>query len=199
MKRGVVIILTLVAFVAVSCAPLQEHKGAAAGAAIGATMGAITGSAVAQKRRGLEGAIIGGTAGAIVGGLIGHYAYDVRRSQAETNAMYGYQGNGITARIENVNIEPRYALPGGTIDTFLTYAVLAPQNQVVRVKEVRELWYGSQFFGRPETVVDRPGGTFQSNTPIVMPADAPRGTYTIRFMVEIDTQRDYRDMTFILR
>jgi len=190
------IILSFIAFV--SCATLEEHKGAATGAAIGAGLGGLIGHAVAPGGRGLEGAIIGGLAGALLGGAVGHYAFDTQKTQAETNKTYGYTSDKGSVMIEQVNVVPKTVKPGTRIDTSMTYAVLTTSNEIVRVKEIREIFFGANLWGNPETTVERTGGTYQSNIPITLPADAKKGTYTVRYTVQTDSSKDTRETTFVV-
>jgi len=197
MKKPFVMFIILSFLTLSSCATLEEHKGAATGAAVGAGLGGLIGAAVAPGGHGLAGAIIGGLAGGLIGGAVGHYAFDTKRTQTETNKAYGYTPDkGSSVRIESIDVKPKTVKAGGKLDTNLTYAVLTPSNEGVNIKEIREIWYGDSLWGNPETTVSRQGGTYQSNIPIFLPSDIKKGTYKVRYIVQTDFSKDMREASF---
>lgn len=191
------VVFTIFAFMSmVSCATLEEHKGATTGGAVGAGLGGLIGAAVAPGGHGLQGAIIGGLAGAILGGVVGHYAFDTKKTQADTNKTYAYNDSNVTVRIETIDVQPKKVKAGEKVDLSLTYAVLTTSNGVARVREIREIWIGDNQFGNPETTVERKGGTYESNIPIFLPKDAQKGTYKVRYIVQTDYSKDTRETSF---
>jgi hypothetical protein len=197
--RSFSVLLILFAFLFSSCETLNKHEGATTGATVGAGVGAVIGAVAAPKGKELEGAIIGGVAGALIGGTIGHYAYDVKRNQVETNKLYGFSGKELVARIEEVSVFPKSAKPGQSIKTEMTYAILTTSSSPVRVREKREIYYMGELWGNPEVTVERRGGTYVSDLPIILPKDLKRGTYRVRFVVETENSRDTREETFVVQ
>lgn len=195
MKR-VFLVFTIFAFLfTASCATVEEHPGAATGAGVGGVTGAVIGGLTG----GTKGAVIGGLIGVLAGGAVGHYAYDKRKSQAETNKTYGYSGTAAQVRIESVQAVPGTVKAGGKVDLNGTYAVLTNSNQAVSVREAREIYYGDNLWGNPEVTENRQGGTYQSTIPIVLPKDAKKGTYKVRYIVESGTAKDVREATFTVQ
>lgn len=202
--KKVVSLLVLGAFTTfcfASCASLEGHHGAATGAAVGAGAGALVGAAAASEGKGVQGAIIGGLIGGLIGGAVGHYAYDRKKTQAETNKTYGYtqQNQGVSVRIEGVEVKPKTLKPGQKLDMNLTYAVLTQTQDPVFVRETREIFSGDTLWGNPETTVERTGGTYVSTVPVFLPNDMKKGTYRIRFTIESSGARDTRETTFTVK
>lgn len=199
MKRVILVILVLSVIFVTSCETLEKHKGATTGAAIGAGTGALVGAILAPEGKEKEGAILGGLFGALVGGALGHYAYDVKRDQKETNSLYQYRETSPQVRIEEANIIPKVARQGDRIVTRFSYAVLTTKDEPVRVREKREIYFMDQLWGNPEVVVSRAGGTYVSELPIILPRDAKKGTYRVRFIVQSETSQDMREETFTIQ
>lgn len=198
MKKLCVIVTIFIFMTVASCATLEEHKGAASGGAIGAGLGGLIGAAVAPGGHGLQGAIIGGLAGAILGGAVGHYGFDKKKTQVETNNTYAYNDANVTVRIETVNVHPKKVKAGEKVDLDMTYAVLTTSEGIARVREIREIWIGDNQFGNPETTVEHKGGTYQSNIPIFLPKDAQKGTYKVRYIVQTEYSKDTRETSFVV-
>jgi hypothetical protein len=204
MKVKIISIVTILSFVfgILGCATIpEEHKGAATGAAVGGATGAIAGGILAHSGAKTETAILGGLAGALVGGLIGHYAYDAKRSREETAQKYNYQSSmGTMVRIENVSLTPSTVKPGGQVDLQVTYAVLgtSPDSQI-NITEIREIKQAGELVGKPEVNVIRGGGTYSSNVPLFLPANAKTGTYSVITTVQSQTAKDSREMFFTVK
>ncbi len=60
------------------CATVERNPGAATGAGVGAAAGAATGAAAGHSA---GAAVAGGVLGGAAGAAIGHYGYDVRHNQ----------------------------------------------------------------------------------------------------------------------
>jgi len=204
MKYKLVAIITILAFLAVGlfgCASVpEEHKGAATGAAVGGATGAVAGALLGGKGSKTEAAIIGGLAGALVGGSIGHYAYDQKRTKAETDQKYGYQSSmGTMVRIEDASAVPTTVKPGDKIDLNATYAVLASTDSDISITETREIKMGNELIGKPEVNVTRRGGTYTSTIPIFLPSDAKPGTYSVITTVQSQTAKDSKETFFTVQ
>jgi hypothetical protein len=196
MKRVFSLLVVVVFLFTASCATIpEEHKGAATGAGIGAATGAVIGGLAG----GTKGAVIGGLLGVLAGGAVGHYAYDKKKTQVQTNKDYGYTGSGAQVRIESAQASPTKVKPGDKVDLNCTYAVLTNSNEAVNVREAREIYYGDSLWGNPEVREDRQGGTYQSGIPIVLPGDAKKGTYKVRFIMEAGSSKDVRETSFTVQ
>jgi len=195
--------LTLVAFVTVfmGCASIpEEHKGAATGAGIGAATGAIAGALLGSKGAKTEMAVLGGVIGALAGGAIGHYAYDTKRTQQETEKQYDYQpAQGTLLRLESVSVEPSTASAGKQVAFLATYAVLTPTSgSEISITEIRELWFKNELVGKPEVKVTRTGGTYTSKVPMTLPADAKSGTYRVVTTIQSGTIKETKETYFVI-
>lgn len=197
MKAVIWFLLATSCFILCSCETVEQHKGAATGAALGAAVGGIVGAAAAPEGKKTESAIVGAVVGGILGGAVGHYTYDVKRSKEETDRVYGYDASlGVRVGIEGVEVVPTRVRPGERLDTFLTYVVLTPGKEFVEVKEIREILFGSETWGRPEVQLRRQAGTYRSALPIFLPKDMKKGTYRVRFVVETQGSKDVREAVF---
>jgi len=174
----------------------EQHKGAATGGAVGAVAGAAVGAAVSDSK--VQGAIIGGLIGGLVGGAIGHYAYDKKKTRDETAQTYGYEPKkGGMIRIEEVFTQPKAVLPGNEVKLGATYALLDPDpNAKISVTEIREILYQNELVGKPETTVSHIGGTYSTNVPLYLPANAKKGTYRVITTVKTAVAQDSKEMTF---
>jgi len=184
-----------------SCATLEEHKGAAIGAGVGAAAGAVVGGVAGHHGHKTETAIIGGLVGGLIGGVVGHYAYDVKRNREQTVQKYNYQeSTGTMIRIEEVSVAPDTIYPGDKVDLRATYAVLASDpNTEVNITEIREIRHGEELVGRPEVNVTRKGSTYSSNLPLFMPKDAKQGAYRVITTIQTQYAKDSRETTFYVK
>ena len=201
MARRIIAVTVIVMFLAalVGCESIpQEHRGAAAGAGIGAAAGTVGGIVFGQ---GVGAAVAGGLIGALVGGVIGHYAYDKQKSQEATAKEYNYQpASGELVRIESAGATPAKVAPGGKVDMNLTYAVLTPDPKAIaNVQEVREIRHNGELVGRPTVNVQREGGTYTSDIPLTLPADAKKGAYTVLTTVSTGQASDSRQTSFTVQ
>lgn len=194
---ALLVCLCLVSLVACETMPegLERHKGAAGGAAAGAAGGAIIGGVAGGTR----GAIIGGLLGALAGGAVGHYAYDQKRNQAQTNQAYKYDDPQASVRVESVSVAPTRPRRGERVNLDFSYAVLTTSQNPVSVRETREITYNNAVWASPEVEVERVGGTYRSSVPIFIPNDAKLGTYRVRFITETGRTKDVRESSFTVR
>ncbi len=162
---------------------VRENRGTAIGAGAGAVGGAAAGAILGGKR----GAIAGGLLGALAGGIVGRYYDEKEKSLAQAQADHGYAADQRTRlKIESVRANPAALSPGETVNIHLTYAVLAPQEDVlVPVRETRQIFHDGKSVGETAIDVERRGGTWRSTVPITLPDDAAAGNYTVAASVEI--------------
>jgi uncharacterized membrane protein len=203
MKYKIVSIVTILSFMVVlfGCASIpEEHKGAATGAAVGGATGAVAGAVLGGKGSKTETAILGGLAGALIGGLVGHYAYDQKKTKDETAQKYGYQSSmGTVLRIEDVAAMPTAVKPGDKVDLKVTYAVLEAADKDINITETREIKMGSELVGKPEVNVTRRGGTYSSTVPIFLPTDAKTGTYSVVATIQSQSAKDSKETFFTVK
>lgn len=198
MKSRIFAIIVLITFLAACASIPAEHKGATTGAAVGATTGAVAGALLGSKGAKTETAIIGGLVGALVGGAIGHYTYDVKRSQQETAQRYDYQSSmGTMIRIEETSVSPENVLPGGKVDLKATYALLGTSTgESISVTEIREIRHNGELLGKPEVNVTHSGGTYTSTVPLILPDNAKKGVYTVATTIQTPSAKDTAETTF---
>jgi outer membrane lipoprotein SlyB len=156
----------------------QTAVGAGAGAAGGALIGGLAGST--------QGAVIGGLSGVLVGGAIGALLDRQQRTREATMVNVAYsQEQGQLVRIEAVDINPPTIRPGETVNVNVQYAILTPQGTApVRVREVRQLFFGGELVGNPVVQIERTDGTYWSTLPIRLPASAAPGRYDVVVGIE---------------
>lgn len=196
MNKNRMFVLPLFLALTASCASLQDDtKGTKREASLRLLAATNERSAV-----GGEIPITGGLTGAMAGGTMGYYAYDIRRTQTETNKEYGYaHDRGTAARIESATVRPRFTQPGDRVDLTVTYVVLTHSSEPTVVREIREIWYGGNLWGSPEVQVERTGGTYDSTIPLYLPDDLRPGTYKVRYIVQTPTSRDVRETNFTVQ
>ncbi len=204
MYRKIISIIAILTFLAgfFGCASLtEEHKGAATGAGVGAATGAVAGALLGSKGSKTEMAILGGLAGALAGGLIGHYAYDQKRTRDETAQKYNYEpSQGKLLRIEDVSVVPAAARPGDTIEMRMTYALLGVgSGKEADISEIREIRYAGEMYGRPQINVSRADGTYSTSIPITLPYDAKKGKYNVITTVQSSYASDSKEVSFQIR
>jgi len=195
---SVFVILTF--FAAVSgCATFgEEHKGAATGAGVGAATGAVAGALLGSKGAKTEMAILGGLAGALAGGLIGHYAYDQKRTKDETAQQYDYNASqGPLLRIEDVSAVPASVKRGDTVEMKMTYALLGVgSGKEAAITETREIRYEGEMYGKPQINVSRTDGTYVTSIPLHLPNDAKKGKYRVISTVQSPYASDSKEVSF---
>ncbi len=198
MRLRICSILTAFVLVAslLSCSSIPEnYRGTATGAGVGGATGALAGAALGRST---GSTVLGGLMGALVGGAVGHYAYDMKRSGAETAQKYNYQpSSGTVLRMEEASATPQTVSPGGTVNLTMTYAVMTPSaDSQVNVTETRVIKVNDQVVGQPQVNVDRKGGTYTSSVPITLPSTAQKGTYTVSETIQAGNATDTKQATF---
>jgi surface antigen len=201
-RIAALITLTTFALAATGCVTVpEEHSGAAKGAGIGAATGAVAGAILAGEGSRTKGAILGGLAGALLGGVIGNYTVDKKKTAQETTSKYAYQpASGTMVRIENSLATPAVVSPGATVNLEATYAVMAPSSDTqVAITESREVTLNSQLVGNPEVNVSHNSGTYQTSVPLILPADAKKGTYRVITTIKTASGKDSRETSFTVQ
>jgi hypothetical protein len=200
MCRKIVSLVVILTFMAgtVGCTTFgQEHQGAATGAGAGAIVGATAGALLGASGAKTEMMIVGGLIGALAGGLIGHYAYDQKKSEAETAKAYHYKpSQGTVLRVESASVVPKTVNAGETVKIKMTYALLGAGSSGADVSEIREIRYKGELFGKPEVNVTREDGTYSSSIPITLPSDAQKGKYSVVVKVRTANVSDSKETVF---
>ncbi len=204
MKKSWLAIITVALFLfgIAGCASIpKEHEGAGKGAGIGAATGALAGAVLAGEGSRTEGAILGGLVGALIGGVIGNYTIDQKKSAEETASSYKYQSSmGTMIRIESNSADPYAVRPGGKVDLLTTYAVMAPNSYTsVMVTESHEIRHNNELVGKPTLNVNHKAGTYSSNIPLYLPANAKVGTYQVITTISTGAGSDSRETSFIVQ
>ena len=198
-KRGLSLLLAIIlAVYTAGCASMEGHEGAAVGAGAGAATGAVAGALIGK---GAGAVVVGSLLGALAGGAVGHYAYDQKKSREQTAKDYNYgDSQGMVLRIESVSVSPTEVSPGGEVQLSMTYAVLTPgQASNTPITEIREITHLGQIVGKPQVQVSHPNGTFTSTVPLRLPAEAARGEYIVKSVVESVGTSDVRENRFMVR
>jgi len=199
MKFIAVVLCVTVLSLPLGCANvMEEHRGAAVGAGAGGAVGGVMGAVIGH---GTGAVVVGALAGALLGGAIGHFGYDQERTREQTAKNYSYkESQGTVLRIESLKATPAAVRPGEAVELKMTYAVLhdSPSTKVA-LTEIREITYKGELVGRPEVKVEHSDGTYTTSIPLKLPSSAQKGTYKVKGMVESQSAKDAREITFTVR
>jgi hypothetical protein len=171
---------------------IRDHPQTAAGAGVGAAGGAVVGGLAG----GTKGAVIGGLLGALAGGAIGNYVERREATLPQTASTPPSTGgttisvprptvprtntNGAAVvRVDQVQAQPSLLRPGDTVNLNATYTILSPSEQLVAVRETREVRLNGELVANPAVEVARQTGTYSSALPITLPANARTGRYDV--------------------
>jgi hypothetical protein len=179
---------------------IRDHPQTAAGAGIGAAGGAVVGGLAG----GTKGAVVGGLLGALAGGAIGNYverrettppqsgswpqtasAPQPASSPSSTVSTPGpaapraHTNGAVVVRMDQVQVQPALVRPGDTVTLNATYSVLSPPNQLVAVREIREIRLNGELVANPSVNAARQTGTYSTALPITIPATASIGKYEV--------------------
>jgi outer membrane protein OmpA-like peptidoglycan-associated protein len=176
----------------------EQQTGAVTGAGIGAVLGGITGAAVAKHDRAL-GAAIGAAAGAAVGGLVGWQIGEYRANKIKEGPQAAVEKKyvpeqGVVAKIDSTGATPAQLKPGDQIILKTVYTVLTPPQQgAVAVKEVRTIRFNNESMGQFERTTNLSAGSYATEQPLTLPADAAPGTYMVETIVVPVVEKSTKD------
>ncbi len=178
----------------------EQNKGAIIGGTTGAVAGGIIGGVIGHQTGNTgAGVVIGALLGGLTGAAVGHYGYDQKRTEEQAQAQYNYdynQSQSNLVRIESSSATPDRVYPGDTVNLNATYTVLGPQGTEMDVTETREVRLNGELQGKPQVTVRRRGGTYESKVPLILPQDAPRGTYIVTTTIQSGQSSDTRETRF---
>jgi FtsP/CotA-like multicopper oxidase with cupredoxin domain len=163
---------------------IRDHPQTVAGAGVGAAGGAVVGGLAG----GTKGAVIGGLLGGLAGGAIGNYVERREAALPETvstpqtvsvpPSTTGTTGAAVV-RVDQVHAQPLVVRPGDTVTLNATYTILSPLNQLVTVRETREVRLNGELVANPAVDVARQTGMYSSALPITLPTNARTGRYEV--------------------
>ena len=192
---------------------IRDHPQTAAGAGVGAAGGAVVGGLAG----GTKGAVVGGLLGALAGGAIGNYIErreaSVPQTSSTTPPTTTPSTSGSTVgvpstttsptssraslvRVDRVQAQPAQLRPGDTVNLDATYTVLSSSDQVVPVRETREVRLDGELVANPAVDVTRQTGTYSSAVPITLPATARAGKYEVTTTVASGDRRSTSTTSF---
>lgn len=196
---------------------IRDHPQTAAGAGVGAAGGAVVGGLAG----GTKGAVVGGLLGALAGGAIGNYIErreaSVPQTSSTTSPTTTSSTSGSTVgvpsttplptsttsaslvRIDRVQTQPSQLRPGDTVNLDATYTILSSSEQVVPVRETREVRLDGELVANPAVDVTRQTGTYSSALPITLPANARAGKYEVTTTVASGDRRSTSTTSFSVR
>lgn len=117
---------------------------------------------------------------------IADYESERRRSAAEEAKQYGYKpSEGTRVEIRDIALTPTAVRRGQKVQVALDYALLAPSDlEAIPVEESFELFKGdTKLFDVKQPKTRKEPGGWTSTAEFEIPADAPKGTYTLRSKV----------------
>ena len=181
---------------------IRDHPQTAAGAGVGAAGGAV----------------VGGLLGALAGGAIGNYIERREASLPQTSSTSPTTTTPSTSgstvgvpstttsptsttsaslvRIDRVQTQPSQLRPGDTVNLDATYTILSSSEQVVPVRETREVRLDGELVANPAVDVTRQTGTYSSALPITLPANARAGKYEVTTTVASGDRRSTSTTSF---
>jgi len=193
---------------------IRDHPQTAAGAGVGAAGGAVVGGLAG----GTKGAVVGGLLGALAGGAIGNYIERREASAPQTSSTTSPTTTSSTSgstigipsttpsptsttsaslvRIDRVQTQPSQLRPGDTVNLDATYTILSSSEQVVPVRETREVRLDGELVANPAVDVTRQTGTYSSALPITLPANARAGKYEVTTTVASGDRRSTSTTSF---
>jgi uncharacterized protein YcfJ len=193
---------------------IRDHPQTAAGAGVGAAGGAVVGGLAG----GTKGAVVGGLLGALAGGAIGNYIERREASLPQTSPTSPTTTTPSTSgstvgvpstttsptsttsaslvRIDRVQTQPSQLRPGDTVSLDATYTILSSSEQVVPVRETREVRLDGELVANPAVDVTRQTGTYSSALPITLPANARAGKYEVTTTVASGDRRSTSTTSF---
>jgi Glycine zipper len=193
---------------------IRDHPQTAAGAGVGAAGGAVVGGLAG----GTKGAVVGGLLGALAGGAIGNYIERREASLPQTSPTSPTTTTPSTSgstvgvpstttsptsttsaslvRIDRVQTQPSQLRPGDTVNLDATYTILSSSEQMVPVRETREVRLDGELVANPAVDVTRQTGTYSSALPITLPANARAGKYEVTTTVASGDRRSTSTTSF---
>ena len=186
---------------------IRDHPQTAAGAGIGAAGGAVVGGLAG----GTKGAVVGGLLGALAGGVIGNYVERREPAVPQTTSAPQTAGttigvpsatppkasaNGFVVRVDQVQAQPATLRRGDTVSIHTTYTILSPSDQVVPVRETREVRFNGELVANPSVDVARQTGTYTTTLPITIPVNAYTGRYEVTTIVASGDRRSVSTTVF---
>jgi hypothetical protein len=102
-------------------------------------------------------------------------------------------------RVDRVQAEPSQLRPGGTVNLDATYTILSPSDQVVAVRETREVRLDGELVANPAIDVTRQTGTYSSALPITLPTSARSGRYDVTTTVASGTRQSTSTTSFFVQ
>src|SRR5262249_56662076 len=98
---------------------------------------------------------------------------------------------GTVVRIQDTEVEPSTARPGGQVHLVTHYALLIPNpDEEVTVVERWHITMADQVVGTPVRTVRRQGGAWVSTLPVTLPPTAQSGAYDVELTVEAVGRQD---------
>jgi len=200
LASGIIAVFCTVLLTACATSTTEEHKGAIVGGTGGAVAGGVIGGIIGHQSGSTgTGVVIGALLGGLAGAAVGHYAYDQKRTEEQAKQQYNYdysQSQANLVRIESASAAPARVYPGDTVNLVATYTVLGPQGAEMDVTEIREVRLKGELQGKPQVTVKRRGGTYESKVPLILPQDAPRGSYVVTTTIQSGQSSDTREARF---
>lgn len=189
--------------VAVSACLLSGCTGnQAMGAGAGALSGALAGGLIGGD---WKGALIGAAAGAAVGWgaakLIEYNSTQVRTPENDQQ-IYGVteRASSPIVKLRKGSSAPPQVLAGQKVDVTTDYSVVLPAG--AKDTEVEESWVlkkdGKALTELPPQKARRGAGGWQASASIVLPKEAPPGTYVIEHKVQTGTSYDTDESVFVV-
>ncbi len=128
------------------------------------------------------------------------YRQERQRSREDAISRYNYcPTSGCVVRLESVEAKPKEIRRGQDLHLSTTYTLLTASDVAIPVRFSREIFFQGQSLGKNLSVSTRNyNGTWTQESDITLPADAARGTYTIRTEITTAYGSDAKTVQFTI-
>jgi hypothetical protein len=126
------------------------------------------------------------------------YQTEKKQSREEAVARENYcPTGGCVIRLDDLQLKPMQAAPGGTLTLTTTYTILTPENVDIPLTISRELFLAGKSLGRVTAMnANNKNGTYVQTLDFTLPADAAPGQYTLVTRISTGFGQDEKRVEF---
>jgi hypothetical protein len=126
------------------------------------------------------------------------YQTEKKQSREAAVARENYcPTGGCVIRLDDLQLQPLRATPGGTLTLTTTYTILTPENVDIPITISRELSVGGKSLGRVTAMnANNKNGTFIQTLDFILPTDAAPGRYTLVTRISTGFGQDEKRVEF---
>jgi hypothetical protein len=134
-------------------------------------------------------------------GRWGQYRETNRLNREDAVAKYNYcPTGGCVLRLEEVAVRPNRARRGQTLTLSTSYTIITPEQVGIPVTISREIFFQGRSLGKTKSMESsRLNGTWTHDIDFSLPADAPKGTYTLITKVITGYNQEEKSVEFTVQ